>query len=124
MKLVEIIGDFSILRLAPTAEIPAWACKGQFCSVVKTVEELSIVCETRVVASGFEKREDDWKCLKVAGPLDFGLTGILASISTPLAQAGISIFAISTFDTDYILVKDNKFEAAKDVLKSTGFEIN
>ncbi len=76
-----------------------------FCSITRTADEVSIVCPLGRVPDDV-RRESGWRCLKVEGPLDFALTGILASLAVPLAQAGISIFAISTYDTDYLLVKD------------------
>ncbi len=69
------------------------------------------------------KSERGWRCLKVRGPLDFGLTGILASLVTPLAEAGISVFAISTYDTDYLMVKQDTFETTISTLKSAGHHI-
>ena len=80
------------------------------------------MCKQSDVPEGV-KCEKGWRCLKVEGPLDFGLTGILASLAQPLAEAKISIFAISTFDTDYILVKDENFKAAVLALSSAGHEI-
>jgi hypothetical protein len=119
--LQEISGVFSILRVSPHDPIPPWVKKSAFYWVGKTKDELSIVCEISVIPPDNFTREDNWKCLKVAGPLDFALTGILASIANPLAEAGISIFAISTFDTDYILLKGDTFLLGKDVLKKAGF---
>ncbi|OQY33417.1 MAG: hypothetical protein B6I38_03630 [Anaerolineaceae bacterium 4572_5.1] len=82
--------------------------------------ELSIVCDINTnIAS--EKSEKDWACIKVLGPLDFALTGILARISNVLAEAEISIFALSTYDTDYVLVKSNTLLASKKALKKAGY---
>ncbi|OQX62500.1 MAG: hypothetical protein B5M51_06030 [Anaerolinea sp. 4484_236] len=81
---------------------------------------LSIVCDINTnIAS--EKSEKDWACIKVLGPLDFALTGILARISNVLAEAEISIFALSTYDTDYVLVKSNTLLASKKALKKAGY---
>ena len=124
IHLREFPGTYSVVRLDPNSEIPIWAYKSLFFSISKTDDELSVVCESSVIPEGDFKREDDWKCIKVAGPLDFSLTGILSSIAGPLAAAKISIFAISTFDTDYILVKQNNLSEAKAVLKKAGFDFS
>ncbi|MCB0404725.1 MAG: ACT domain-containing protein [Bdellovibrionales bacterium] len=117
---LEIIPDlFAICRLDAQSAIPNWAIKSPFFSVSKTADELSIVCEQKDVPPGI-KAERDWRCLKVAGPLDFSLTGILASLAAPLAEKGVSLFAISTFDTDYLLVKSNQLQRAAEALKKAG----
>ena len=89
----------------------------------ETTEELSLICP-RYLSIQSEKNSPNWKCLKVAGPLDFNLTGILNGLSDTLAKAKISIFAISTFDTDYLLLQKQVLETAKTVLKRAeyGFE--
>lgn len=96
---------FGICRLNKDEHLPEWAASGNFYSVTKTMDELSVVCVQDSIPSGI-KCEKDWRAFKVEGPLDFSLIGILSSLSTILAQNKISIFAISTYDTDYILVKD------------------
>ena len=96
---------------------------GNFSSITRTSDELSIVCPQSNVPIGIEC-EKDWRCLKVEGKLEFSQTGILASLATPLANAGISIFAISTFDTDYLLVKEEKLEMTNGVLISAGHQLN
>ena len=123
MKLKEIQGTYSVLRYASKDPIPDWVNKSSFFSISRTDEELSIVCDVRVVQGDVERREDGWKCLKVEGPLDFSLTGVLSSIALPLAEAKISIFAISTFDTDYVMLKSDMLEKAKLVLKKSGFDM-
>lgn len=108
----------AIVRLDPSSKIPAWSLEGrQFFSITKTIEELSIVCEEDHVPENV-KVEKGWRGLKVEGPLDFGLTGILSSLAQPLAEAKISIFAISTFDTDYILIKKENLQKAIAVLET------
>ena len=91
-------------------------------SITKTDDELSIVCEEKYVPVDVIK-ETDWKCFKIEGPLDFALIGILSKLSTILADNGISIFAISTYDTDYILVKSDKLEKSIKVFESNGISI-
>jgi hypothetical protein len=93
-----------------------------FLSVTKTPEEFSIVCpETEVPRNC--RSETGWRALKVKGPLDFELTGILAGISGVLSEAGISIFAISTFDTDYILVRSKRLQSAVSALEAAGYRV-
>ena len=108
----------AVCRLDSQTAIPEWVFQSDptFVSITRTTEELSIVCEQSVVPEGIESQKD-WFALKVEGPLDFSLTGILFSISEPLAHAKISIFAISTFNTDYILIKEHNRQNALEVLK-------
>ncbi len=113
---------YAVCRLDPHVPIPNWAYSGEFNSVTRTQNELSIVCLQRTVPSGI-KYESDWRCLRVEGTLDFTLTGILASLAAPLAEAGISIFSISTFDTDYILVKERDLEHTIAVLQQAGHSV-
>lgn len=105
----------AICRLSGDDPIPDWIERGGFYSVTRTGDELSIVCSEKDVPRDVEA-ERDWRALKVKGILDFALTGILASLVTPLAKAGISIFAISTFDTDYLLLKTEKVDEAVSIL--------
>src|SRR6476659_2514424 len=93
---------FAVCRLAPGTAIPSWATNGPFASITRTADELSIVCPESSVPDGVQ-HESDWSCIKIEGPLDFALTGILVSVAAPLAHVGISIFAISTYDTDYLM---------------------
>ncbi|HEX6291443.1 MAG TPA: ACT domain-containing protein [Herpetosiphonaceae bacterium] len=112
----------AVCRLAHDAPLPDWALQSHFFSITRTPDELSIVCAQEVVPDG-TTCERDWRCLKVAGPLDFALTGVLAALVLPLAQAGISIFAVSTFDTDYLLVKAAATERAIAVLVMAGHTV-
>lgn len=109
----------AICRLAPGSGLPEWAMSGSFRSACWTPDELSIVCEESLVP-GEVRSERGWRGFMVEGPFDFGLTGILLRIAEPLARAGISIFAISTFDTDYFLVKDTSFSDATRALTECG----
>lgn len=99
-----LVGRYAVCRLAPDAEVPAWAWGPGFASVTRTAAELSVVCRQAAVPPEVEA-ERDWVVVHVEGPLDFGLTGVLASLVVPLAEAEIPVFAVSTFDTDYLLVK-------------------
>lgn len=100
--------------------MPAWAAGQQgLTAAVRTPDELSIVCAETAVPPGV-KSQGGWAAIELAGPFDFGLTGILASALAPLAEAGIPVFAISTFDTDWILVPAGKLEAAVRALTAAG----
>lgn len=120
MKLLK--EKYGVCRLDKTDSIPNWAKDSDFFSITKTLDELSIVCSQQNIPNDI-KCEKDWRILKIEGPLDFSLIGILASISTILAQKEISIFAVSTYDTDYILVKDNDVDNAIEALVNEGYEI-
>ncbi len=106
--------------------IPSWALNANIFSIMRTDEELSIVCPSNSLPDNdyFKNIEPDWQCIKIEGVLDFGLTGILASLANPLAENKISIFALSTFNTDYILVKSNSLEKAKIILEKEGHSFN
>jgi hypothetical protein len=112
----------AVARLEPTAPWPAWALESPFVTLTRTEEELSLVVPAERVPEGV-RVEGPWRALQVVGPLDFALVGILAELSDLLAQARISLFALSTFDTDYLLVKEDRFEAACNALRAAGHEI-
>lgn len=133
LSLTVLPERLAICRLTPTAAIPDWA-RSQFCSITYTATELSIVCpeaqvptDLSAIASSNQSAtmevESGWRAFQVMGTLDFGLTGILAAIATPLAAAKISIFAISTYDTDYVLVKQENCDRAVEVLTQAGYRI-
>ena len=108
----------AICQLPSTSPIPAWIGDKDFVSVTRTPDELSIVCSEDRVPEEVEA-ERNWRMLGIKGPLDFSMTGILASLVTPLSDEGITLFAISTYDTDYILVKTDCFERALGILQRT-----
>lgn len=123
MKLLLQEDRFAISQLPAEAAIPRWAAQAPgVVATVRSHEELSIVCREDVVPLDV-RQEKGWRAFMVEGPLDFGLTGVLAAIAGPLAVAGISIFAISTFHTDYVLVKEDKLEAATKALQAAGHQI-
>ncbi|MEI8131768.1 MAG: ACT domain-containing protein [Leptolinea sp.] len=109
-------GEYAVVRMGPVEPAPAWMDCGVFCSVTRTPEELSLLVEAAAVPPGLQM-ESGWRGLKLEGPFAFNQVGILAGILTPLAAAGISILAISTFDTDYVFVKNDQFEEALKVLE-------
>lgn len=104
-----------ICHFEKNSPIPQWAQDISFCSITRTKDELSIVLPQEKIPAGvlFEK---DWRAFKVAGPLGFSLTGIVASLSKPLAEVEISIFYISTYETDYLLVEEKNLQIAKKIL--------
>ncbi|MDY0236466.1 MAG: ACT domain-containing protein [Gudongella sp.] len=120
MKLLK--DEYGVARLDVLDEVPKWVVKGEFYSITKTEDELSILCSEIDIPSDV-KCERNWRILKVEGPLDFSLVGILSSISAVLAKVKISIFVISTFDTDYILVKDKDLAKSIESLRNGGYNI-
>jgi hypothetical protein len=122
LPLLFLDGTFAICKLDAKAIIPAWATTGQFFSITHTADELSVVCRQDAVPEGVTC-ERGWRCLRVAGTMPFSVVGILASLTAPLVGAGISAFAISTFDTDYLLVKEDDFGKAITALEQAGHSI-
>jgi hypothetical protein len=122
VKLTILNGEFAIHRLPAKGEIPSNIYESDFFTISKTDDEVSIVCDSTIDIKS-EKSEGGWSCFKVRGPLDFSSTGILAKISSCLAKSHISMFAISTYDTDYILVSTEKMEQAKSSLIESGYVI-
>lgn len=119
LKIQFLSFDLSICRLVPESGLPQWSEQSGFLSVVKTEEELSIVCESILVPKNPRFAvEPGWIAIKVIGPLDFSEIGILSAISSTLAKKRISIFAISSFNTDYLLIKRESRDAAREVLSS------
>ena len=95
----------------------------EFTFISRTPDEISIVCPSPYVPASATERDDGWRCFRISGKLDFSLIGILSEVSSLLAKAGIGIFAVSTYDTDYILVKENDLMPALDVLKGAGHSV-
>jgi len=122
LTLIVLPEFYAICRLEATAPIPEWCTGGQFVSISRTPDELSIVCLEANVPSGI-KSELRWRILKCEGPLDNSLTGIIASLAEPLADAGIPIIPIATYDTDYILVKEPHLETAILALNKYGHAV-
>jgi hypothetical protein len=112
----------AVCRLPPDAPLPEPPSRASFWSATCTEDELSIVLPEEAMPTDWQA-ERGWRCLKVLGPLDFSLTGILASLAASLAEAGVPIFAISTYDTDYILVKEENLERAKQALLTSGHSV-
>lgn len=115
LKLSVVPGTYAVCRQDPGSSVPEWFVPGLLASITYTEDETSFIVPEDIVPSGFTA-EKGWKAIKVLGPLEFSLTGILSSIAQPLSEDGISIFAMSTYDTDYILVQEKTLSRALDVL--------
>jgi hypothetical protein len=122
LKIKLLDGTYAVCQMENTEKVPSWVEEKGFFSVTKTEDEISVVMLQDKISKEI-KAEKDWRILKVEGTLEFSLIGILAKISSVLAENQISIFVISTFNTDYILVKEEKIEKAMAVLNLEGYEI-
>jgi hypothetical protein len=121
LKFRWIEGKFAVCRLAGDAAIPEWVACDPFRSITRTADELSVVCRQECVPADVSA-ESNWCCLKLEGPFPFAEVGILVSVLQPLSSARIPIFAISTFDTDYVLVKQEFRDRASQALIAAGHE--
>lgn len=123
LNLLLLKDKLSVCRLAPGEKVPACARSGgEFTSVTRTADELSVVCPEGAAPKG-AKCESGWRIFKIEGPLDFALTGILVAVGKPLADAGVGIFAVSTYDTDYVMVKQQNVEKAVRALAAAGHHV-
>jgi hypothetical protein len=123
MELKQIAGDFTVCKLSALSDFTDFHQDSGFWFLGKTDEELSLVCETSVVPEKAAEREDGFLAFRIEGVLDFSLIGILSKLSTILAENGIGIFVVSTFNTDYILVKKENYENALKLLRAAGYTI-
>ena len=123
LELTLLPERFAISRLAADAPVPAWATEGPFFSVTRTGDELSVVCELARVPVGVES-QTGWRVFNVHGPFVLTEIGVLSALATPLAEAKLSLFAISTFDTDYLLVASETLSAAVSALERAGHTIH
>ena len=119
MELRWLTGTYAVCRLDPTEPLPL-PVDSELFAMTWTRDEISLVCPLEAVPEGCGRVEQPWRAFVVQGPLDFALTGVLASISEPLAQAEVSIFAVSTYDTDYVLVPGSRAEEAEQALHAAG----
>jgi uncharacterized protein len=122
LTLTVLPGRYAISKLDAKSEIPLWVREGQFLSVTRTATELSIVCEEDRVPPGVPCVAG-WRVLRCEGPLDWALTGIVASLAEPLANAGVAIFPIATHDTDYLLIREPQLNDAVQALTRYGHAI-
>jgi hypothetical protein len=114
---------FTVCRLAADAALPEWATQGQFFSITRTSDELSVIVETDFVPEKL-RTEVSWRALKVHGPFNLSEVGVLAALVAPLAAAGVSVFTISTFDTDYLLVQRTQWREAVAGLRDAGHTVH
>lgn len=122
LTLTVLNDRLAVCWLDPQAEVPVWAIREPFCSITRTADELSVICpESRVPTDVACER--GWRALKVEGPFDFDAVGVLAAIVRPLAEAGIPILVIATYDTDYVLVKEAQLERVVAALSGQGHRI-
>ena len=122
LKFRRLPGIYAIVRLNPDAAVPVWATKGDLTSITRSADELSVVCP----ADNLPKDIDPgprWICLKLEGPFPFSQTGILLSFIEPLSRNAVPIFAISTYDTDYVLIQEEFAGLALDTLREAGHEL-
>lgn len=122
-QLTLLPNKYTICQLPPDASIPAWARGDHLLAIICTPDELTVVCDGVDIPTNV-RAEPGWRAFKVAGPLEFSMVGVLASLSGALAQASVSIFALSTFDTDYLLVKEARLETAIQALEKAGHTVN
>jgi hypothetical protein len=122
MTLELVAGRYAVVRLDAGERPPDWARGGPFVSITRTDAELSVVCPQEAVPAGAQA-ECGWCCLRVAGPLGFGMTGILASLAGPLASSGVSIFVVSTYDTDYLMLQERDLDRGVDALARAGHTV-
>ena len=122
LTLLVLAGRYGICRLGPDEPVPAWGLQGEFFSVTRTTEELSIVCaEAQIPATVL--CESGWRLFKIDAVMDFSLVGIVAGISAAIAGANVGIFVLSTYNTDYILVRQPDFSAAAAALRTAGYKV-
>jgi hypothetical protein len=114
---------FAICRLAADAVVPAWAAQGQFFSITRTSDELSVIAGTALVPERL-RTEVSWRVMKVHGTFDLSEVGVIAALVTPLAAAGVSVFTVSTFDTDYLLVQCGQLREAVAALRDAAHTVH
>jgi hypothetical protein len=122
LNLILLANRLAVCRLDGDAPTPDWAMRQGFFSITRTEEELSVVCPEVLVPERI-RAERGWRALRIAGVLDLSQVGVLASLASPLAGAGISLFALSTYDTDYLLVKEHDLTRAVEVLVAAGHPV-
>jgi len=119
VQLRTLPDSYAVVRLQPGADLPEWVDKGPFRSVTRTEHEVSVVCRDHDVPEG-ESVDRGWTVLETMGPFDFSLTGAISSLVEPLAAAEVPIFVLSTFESDYVLVRSSDLARAVDALEDAG----
>ena len=123
LQLIIVPERLAVVRLEPHATVPSWVQAGSFVSVTRTKDELSIVCPASAVPANVSC-EGPFSRIQVRGPLAFSETGVLVSLALPLSEAGISLFALSTYETDHILITEEELNRALEVLEAAGHQIS
>jgi uncharacterized protein len=121
LKFHVLAGHYAVVRFAADAEIPEWTTRGAFTSVTRTSDELSIVCPAENLPVAMQSHR--WACLKIEGSFPFSQTGVLLSFIQPLSESGVPIFALSTYDTDYVLIQEEFVKAAVIILQQAGHKL-
>ena len=122
IKFRRLSGPYVVVRFAPDESVPAWASQGEFTSISRSADELSIVCPAENLPHDVEAKLH-WICPKLEGPFAFSLTGVRLSFIEPLSSKGIPIFAVSTYDTDYVLVQEEWIGATLNALRNAGHQL-
>jgi len=123
LELHLLEGPYAVCQLEATAQVPAWAEGEGFLSISRASDGLTVVCRQKRVPPGV-RAERDWRCLGLVGPFEFALTGILAAVLNPLAQAGVGVFAVSTYNTDYVLIKSASLNQGIMALNQAGHRVH
>ena len=122
LHLVELPDTLAVCRISLDSELEMWFLSDPFFAMVRTDDALTIVCSQEKVPPKVQQ-EPGWRALKIEGSFDFSETGILESVLKPLAETGLGIFAVSSFETDYVLVKERDFEVARRALEESGHDV-
>lgn len=122
LAITVLPGLFAVCRLDASAGVPTWAQAGPFWFVGRSLDEVSVICDQQHVPPGVHC-EQGWRCLRLDGPFALTMTGVLLRVLAPLADAGVAIFALSTFDTDHVLVRERALDAAVDALRAAGHQV-
>jgi len=122
LKLSLLDGMYAICAFESDTPIPDWAVTASLCSITRTKKELTVVCPQNIIPAGI-KHDHGWRCFRIDGSFDLNQIGVISSLAAPLAQAGISIFVVSSYDTDYIMVNEEKVEQAIAVISGDGHSI-
>ena len=123
MQIRTLPDSYAVCRLHPGADLPEWVDKGPFRCVTRTDNEVSVVCRDHDVPEG-ESVDRGWTVLEVMGPLDFSLTGVVASLCSPPADAEVPIFVLSTFETDYLFVREHDLDRSLEALAAAGHVVD
>jgi hypothetical protein len=123
MELALMSQELAVCRLDEHDRVPDWAWRGELVSITRARGELSLICAAGAVPEGGAKVERGWRALVVTTPMDFSVTGVAAALTAPLAQAGVSLLPVATYDTDYFLVKDDRLADAIEALLAAGHQV-